>query len=65
MSAAAPAIAHRSGSRHFPLAPALGLAALLFLVAPFVALAFATDWRGLHFAPGDLGAVGVSALLSL
>lgn len=45
-----------------------GPIALAFLSAPFITLAFATDWRAFHFAPRDWGAVQVSigyGLLSL
>lgn len=48
-----------------PGAAAAGLFVLALLVAPFLALAFATHWRGLHLASGDTGAVGVSLGLSL
>jgi molybdate/tungstate transport system permease protein len=47
----------RGGAGAIPL---LGPAALLFLAAPFIALAFATNWRAFQFAPGDWGAVRVS-----
>jgi molybdate/tungstate transport system permease protein len=42
----------------------IGLAALLILIAPFIALAFVTDWRGFHFVPGDTDAALVSVLYS-
>jgi len=47
-------------------APALvGAITLLLIAGPFIALVFATDWRGLHFAPGDGGAIAVSLVYSL
>ena len=46
--------------RHFPLSAVLGPLALAFLSAPFVTLAFVTNWRALRFASGDWGAVQVS-----
>ncbi|MGH7079674.1 MAG: molybdate ABC transporter permease subunit [Acetobacteraceae bacterium] len=49
----------------FPLSPVIGLIALLFLIAPFAALAFATEWRHFHFVAGDLDAAIISAVLSL
>ena len=48
-----------------PAAAAAGVAVLAILVAPFLALAFATRWAGFHLAPGDGGAVAVSLGLSL
>ncbi|MGH8325107.1 MAG: ABC transporter permease subunit, partial [Steroidobacteraceae bacterium] len=48
-----------------PVASSVGLAALLFLIAPFAALAFATGWRQFHFVSGDFDAVFVSAFYSL
>jgi molybdate/tungstate transport system permease protein len=41
-----------------------GLLTLGFLVAPFAALIFVTDWQAFHLAPGDWAAVGVSLLYS-
>lgn len=49
----------------FPVAATVGLAALLFLIAPFAALAFATGWRHFHFISGDFSAVFVSVVYSL
>ncbi|AEM47383.1 ABC-type transporter, integral membrane subunit [Acidithiobacillus ferrivorans SS3] len=46
------------------LAPLTAAAVLVFLLAPFAALVFATDWHDFHFAPGDLGAIRVSLLYS-
>lgn len=43
----------------------LGPLALAFLAAPFLALAFVTQWGRLRLAGGDLGAVGVSLIYSL
>lgn len=48
-----------SGNRLF-ITGLLGPVALVFLAAPFVMLAFATDWRHFHFAMGDWGAVRIS-----
>ena len=45
--------------------PLLGLGALIFLIAPFAALAFVTDWVGFHFVPGDFSAAFVSVAYSL
>ncbi len=36
----------------------------IFLLAPFAALIFATDWQHFHFAEGDLGAIWTSLLYS-
>lgn len=47
------------------LPPLLGAAVLVFLLAPFAALVFATHWQDLHFAPGDGAAISVSLLYSL
>ncbi len=49
----------------FPVASSVGLAVLLFLIAPFAALAFATGWRQFHFISGDFAAVFVSVFYSL
>jgi molybdate/tungstate transport system permease protein len=61
--------AHYAASSNRRLVSAmLGPVALVFLSAPFVTLAFVTDWQTFHFAPGDWGAVRVSlgyGLLSL
>ncbi len=48
--------------RFAPLRPlsVVGPLALGLLAAPFVTLAFVTDWAGFHFAPGDFGAATVS-----
>ncbi len=51
--------------RYSLLSALLGPLTLAFLVAPFAALAFATHWGDLHFAPGDSGAIRVSLLYSL
>src|SRR5260370_26707124 len=41
--------------------PALIGAFTLFVIAgPFIALALATHWSDFHFAPGDVGSIGVS-----
>jgi ABC-type sulfate transport system permease component len=48
-----------SGNRRL-VSAMLGPVALVFLSAPFVTLAFVTDWQTFHFAPGDWGAVRVS-----
>ncbi|HEV7817282.1 MAG TPA: ABC transporter permease subunit [Janthinobacterium sp.] len=46
--------------------PALiGAFTLLLIAGPFIALAFATHWQDLHFAPGDGAAIGVSLGYSL
>ncbi|MDA8050353.1 MAG: ABC transporter permease subunit [Rhodospirillales bacterium] len=63
MSAARASFRTRAGG--FPAAPVLGLLALLFLTAPFAALAFATEWRRFHFISGDFDAAFVSVALSL
>ncbi len=46
--------------RRYPLAILPGVVVLGFLIAPFIALAFATDWQGFRLAPGDWRAVAVS-----
>jgi len=47
-------------------APVLvGALTLLVIAGPFIALAFATHWSNFHFAPGDLGSIGVSLGYSL
>lgn len=47
-------------------APAfIGALTLLLIAGPFIGLAFATRWSSLHFAPGDMGAIGVSLGYSL
>jgi len=47
-------------------APALvGGLTLLIIAGPFIALAFATHWSNFHFAPGDIGSIGVSLGYSL
>ncbi len=47
-------------------APALvGAFTLLLIAGPFIGLAFATQWSNLHFAPGDMGSIGVSLGYSL
>ncbi len=59
---------HRASGGRLPVSALLGPVALVFLSAPFITLAFATDWQAFHFAPGDWGAVWVSVgygLLSL
>lgn len=48
----------------FPAAGLLGLIALVFLIAPFVALVFATGWADFHLTTGDLDAVWVSLIYS-
>ncbi len=46
--------------------PALiGAFTLLVIAGPFIALAFATHWSDFHFAPGDVGSIGVSLGYSL
>jgi molybdate/tungstate transport system permease protein len=46
--------------------PALvGALTLLVIAGPFIALAFATQWSNFHFAPGDVGSIGVSLGYSL
>ena len=59
---------HRSRRGRPLIAALLGPIVLVFLLAPFITLAFATHWQTFHFAPGDWGAVRVSlgyGLLSL
>jgi molybdate/tungstate transport system permease protein len=47
-------------------APALvGALTLLLIAGPFIALASATQWSDFHFAPGDMGSIGVSLGYSL
>lgn len=47
-------------------APALvGVLTLLLIAGPFIGLVFATRWSGFHFAPGDMGSIGVSLGYSL
>jgi molybdate/tungstate transport system permease protein len=43
----------------------VGALTLLFIAAPFIALATATQWSNFHFAPGDMGSIGVSLGYSL
>jgi molybdate/tungstate transport system permease protein len=43
----------------------VGAFTLLLIAGPFIALAFATHWSDFHFAPGDLGSIGVSLGYSL
>src|SRR5713101_2730429 len=46
--------------------PALiGAFTLLVIAGPFIALALATHWSDFHFAPGDVGSIGVSLGYSL
>jgi molybdate/tungstate transport system permease protein len=47
-------------------APALvGALTLLLIAGPFISLASATHWSNFHFAPGDIGSIGVSLGYSL
>ena len=47
-------------------APALvGAFTLLLIAGPFIGLGFATQWSNFHFAPGDMGSIGVSLGYSL
>ncbi|MBU2819591.1 ABC transporter permease subunit, partial [Acidithiobacillus ferrooxidans] len=46
------------------IATATAATVLTFLLAPFAALVFATDWHDFHFAPGDLAAIRVSLFYS-
>ena len=46
------------------IATATAATVLTFLLAPFAALVFATDWHDFHFAPGDLAAIQVSLFYS-
>src|SRR5229473_5518331 len=47
-------------------APALvGALTVLLIAGPFIALASATHWSNFHFAPGDMGSIGVSLGYSL
>ncbi|WP_226826007.1 ABC transporter permease [Acidithiobacillus thiooxidans] len=46
------------------MGPALAGLVFVFLLAPFAALLFATDWPDFHFADGDLGAIRTSLLYS-
>ncbi len=51
--------------RRIPLLTATAaVLALVFLLAPFIVLPAQTDWRGFHFAEGDLNAVWVSVRYS-
>ncbi len=54
--------AKRSGT---PAAAAAAMLVLLFLVAPFAALAIETDWKSFTLAEGDLQAVWVSLSCSV
>lgn len=42
----------------------LAAGVFIFLLAPFAALFFATDWADFHFAQGDVGAIRTSLLYS-
>lgn len=61
--AGSPSRGHAASGGHLPLA-LLSALALLFILAPFSALVFATDWRHFHFVVGDLRAARVSFLYS-
>ena len=43
----------------------IGAFTLLLIAAPFIGLAFATQWSDFHFAPGDTESIGVSLGYSL
>ena len=49
---------HGASGNRLLISAILGPAALAFLSAPFIMLAFATDWGTFHFAPGDGGRSG-------
>lgn len=53
------------GLRHSRAPVLIGALTLLLIAGPFIGLAFATQWSKLHFAPGDMGSIGVSLGYSL
>ncbi|WP_414039717.1 ABC transporter permease subunit [Acidithiobacillus sp. M4-SHS-6] len=49
---------------HSWLGQVLAAGVFVFLLAPFAALFFATDWADFHFAQGDMGSIRTSLLYS-
>lgn len=53
------------GLPHARVPAVIGAVTLLLIAGPFIALAFATHWSDVPFAPGDVGSIGVSLGYSL